>query len=193
MALLTWETPTDCSLEAVATSWTSSAVFRIDGTKSLSTVPERSAIRTLRSGERADLLGGLLTSFGELSHFGGDHGESFAMFAGARRFDGGVQSEEVGLVSDFLDDGNFLGDGIHRIDRFGDGFATLFHFTGALECHLFHLFTVVGVLRDRRIHLLETSAGFLDRSGLFAGALREHLRRGTQPASTRRRYHPRPT
>ena len=50
--------------------------------------------------EPGDLLGGLLTVFGQLAHLLSHHGKTASLLAGARRFDGGIESEQVGLLSD---------------------------------------------------------------------------------------------
>jgi hypothetical protein len=49
MALVSWATPSDCSLEAAATSCTRSAVFLMEGTSSSRSAPDFSAMVTLRS------------------------------------------------------------------------------------------------------------------------------------------------
>ncbi len=58
-----------------------------------------------------DVAGALLRGFGQGAHFVGDHREAFAMLAGARRLDGGIQRQQVGLVGDAGD----------RLDHFGNG------------------------------------------------------------------------
>src|SRR5579871_3200855 len=45
----------------------------------------------------ADVFGGLSGLLGEFLHFVGDHGEPLARFTSASGFDGGVESEKVGL------------------------------------------------------------------------------------------------
>ena len=47
-----------------------------------------------------DLLGGSRRLAGELLDLAGDHREAFAGIAGARRLDGGVQRQQVGLGGD---------------------------------------------------------------------------------------------
>jgi len=51
---------------------------------------------------RADLVGGLAGFVRQLFHFGGDDGESFAGIARARRFDRGIQRQQIGLFRDCL-------------------------------------------------------------------------------------------
>ena len=45
-----------------------------------------------------DLVGRLRGLVGQRFHFGGDHGEAAAGIAGARRLDGGVERQQVGLL-----------------------------------------------------------------------------------------------
>lgn len=55
-----------------------------------------------------DFTGGLSTAFGQLTHFIGDHGESAAGVAGTGSFDSRVESQQVGLISNIVDDLNHL-------------------------------------------------------------------------------------
>ncbi|MNJ65017.1 hypothetical protein D3C77_610090 [compost metagenome] len=45
-----------------------------------------------------DFFGGLLGALGQAAHFIGDHGKAASGFTGARRFDGGVEGQQVGLL-----------------------------------------------------------------------------------------------
>src|SRR6202035_3315178 len=67
-----------------------------------------------------DLLGGLGGLPGERLHLRGDDREAAAGFAGARRLDGGVEGEQVGLA------GNRLNEPDHLADT-GGGLAELRH------------------------------------------------------------------
>jgi hypothetical protein len=71
-----------------------------------------------------DLLGALFRGLGQGTHFVGNHREALAVLAGAGRFDGGVQGQQVGLVDaghgldDVADVGGLLfkfGDHAHRV------------------------------------------------------------------------------
>src|SRR5690606_24276164 len=68
----------------------------------------------------ADLIGGARRAFRQFAHLVGDDGEAAALFAGARRLNGGVQREQIGLVGDVLDDldnaADFLGAAAQFID-----------------------------------------------------------------------------
>ena len=57
-----------------------------------------------------DLVGGLRGLFGEALDLGRHHGESPARFAGARRFDRGIERKQVGLAGDFTDELDDLAD-----------------------------------------------------------------------------------
>ena len=94
------------------------------------------------------------------------------MFTGPGGFDGGVQSQHVGLIGDFFDDGNFLRDRFHCGDRFLDGLAALPGVLSALARHLLHLAAVFGVLCDGSAHLFHAAGHLFDGGCLFAGALR---------------------
>ena len=67
-------------------------------------------------GHRADFLRRHLAALGQLAHLGGHDREALAVLAGARRFDGRVQRQQVGLVGDVIDDADLLSDLLHRAD-----------------------------------------------------------------------------
>jgi hypothetical protein len=50
-----------------------------------------------------DFFGGLLRTLGQAAHFVGDHGKTTAGFTGARRFNGRVERQQVGLFGHGLD------------------------------------------------------------------------------------------
>ena len=58
----------------------------------------------------ADLAGGLCGLLGQRLHFRGDHREAAAGFAGARRFDGGVERQQIGLAGDGVDQFDHVAD-----------------------------------------------------------------------------------
>ena len=51
----------------------------------------------------ADLAGGLRGLLGQRLHLGGDDRKAAAGFAGARRLDGGVERQQIGLAGDGVD------------------------------------------------------------------------------------------
>ncbi len=57
-----------------------------------------------------DFLGRCRRALRQVAHFGGDHGKAAALFAGTRRFDRGVQGQDVGLEGDAVDDADDVGD-----------------------------------------------------------------------------------
>ena len=113
-----------------------------------------------------------LAAFREFSNFASDDRKPFAVFTCSSGLNSGIECEQVGLVGDLLDDRDFLRDGFHGIDGFGDSFAGFLHVSDAFSSHLFHLTGVFSVLRDRGMHLFQAGAGFLYRGCLLAGSLR---------------------
>lgn len=83
---------------------------------------------------RADLVGGLAGFVRQLFHFGGDDGESFAGIARARRFDRGIQRQQIGLFRDCLD---LVGHACDRLDVLFEierpGFEIVYRFEGVVE------------------------------------------------------------
>ena len=58
----------------------------------------------------ADLVGGPAGLVGQALDLVGDHGEALAGIAGARRLDGGVQRQQVGLAGDVVDQVDHVAD-----------------------------------------------------------------------------------
>src|SRR5208283_611890 len=130
------------------------------------------------AGQSTDLLRRHLAPLGQLSNFDCDHRKSPALVSCARRFDGGVECKQIGLVGDLFDHPDLGGNLLHGSDRLFDRLATLFRRGGTLGSRLLHLPAVVGILGNGRIHLLQAGAHLLHRSSLFARSLRKTLRRG---------------
>ena len=84
-----------------------------------------------------------------------------------------VQSEQVGLTRNFLNNHDAFSDGLHRINRLGHSFAAVARIFGRLGCHLFSDARVFSGLFDVRSHLLNSSRSFFGRRCLFCCALRE--------------------
>src|SRR5450631_926202 len=81
-----------------------------------------------------DFFSSSLGAFGQTAHFACDNGEAATMLTSASGFDGCVQSQQVGLLTDFLNDADdfadFLGALGKRVHLFGDsagGFGDLLH------------------------------------------------------------------
>ncbi len=130
--------------------------------------------------EVLDLLGGLGGALREASHLGGDHREAAALLARARRLDGRVQREDVGLEGDGVDHRDDVGDapgaladvahGGHDVDHLG---AALLGTLGRGARQVVGLTRVVGVLPHRAGKLLHAGGGLLEAGSLLLGALRE--------------------
>ncbi len=120
------------------------------------------------------------TTLSEVAHFGGDHREAAALFAGTRRFDGCVQRQQVGLEGDLVDDADDVGDLAarvvdlaHRGDRALHHCTALFRLLASTDGQLIRLARVVRVLFHRRGHLLHARSGFFQGGSLFLRTLRE--------------------
>ena len=61
----------------------------------------------------ADLGGGRLAALSQLPHFRRNYCKALAMLAGARRFDGCVQGEQICFASDLFNDADLLGNLLH--------------------------------------------------------------------------------
>ena len=81
-----------------------------------------------------NFLGGLRGFFRELADFLGDDGESKAVFAGARRFDRGVERQQVGLLGEIVDHFDDLADVVGALSENVDDFGrSLNRMAGAVE------------------------------------------------------------
>jgi hypothetical protein len=58
----------------------------------------------------ADLASRLRGLLGQRLHFGGNHREAATGFAGTRRFDGGVERQQIGLARDVVDQLDHIAD-----------------------------------------------------------------------------------
>ena len=67
-----------------------------------------------------DFFGCRAGSLGQAAHLARNYGETAAMLACARRFDGGVESKEVCLAGDLVDDADDSADGIAGAAQFLD-------------------------------------------------------------------------
>src|SRR5690606_31119923 len=127
-----------------------------------------------------DLLGGAGRALGQRAHFGGDHGESAPLLAGAGGLDRGAEGGAVGLEGDAIDDADDvgdavggLGDGGHGLDHAPDDLAALGGDVDRADGQLVGLAGVVGVLAHGGGEFLHGRGGFLERGGLLLGAARQ--------------------
>ena len=78
--------------------------------------------RALHAGDlRADLLGRLGGLAGERLHLARHHREAAAGIAGARRLDGGVERQQIGLLGDVGDELDHVADAAGRLVELLDG------------------------------------------------------------------------
>ena len=129
-------------------------------------------------GEPADLRRRGLAAFGQFANLRGDHRETLSVLAGARRFYGRIQGQQIGLASDFFDDVDLFGDLFHRLNGPGDSLAAGFAVLCRLGRDLVRLPGVVRILLDAGGHLLHGGGALFRGGGLLCGALRKLLRRG---------------
>ena len=123
-------------------------------------------------GDRTDFLCSHLTALCELAHFSSDDGESLSVLARPCGFDGSVESEEVGLIRDVVDDPDLLGDALHRGHGRENRFAALGCLGGGFRRDAVCNPRVFRVLRDRCRHLFQGRARLLDACGLLRSGLR---------------------
>ena len=109
------------------------------------------------------------------------------MLAGARRLDGRIERQQVGLARNLLDDRDLVGDLLHRGYCFEHRLAALLCVLGALVGDLVGLLRVVGVLLDVRDHLFHRRRSLFGRRRLRAGAL-GYLDRGRGDGLAGSRY-----
>lgn len=88
-----------------------------------------------------DFFGGLRGPFGELPHFVGDYRESAPLLTRPSRFNGCIQSQEIRLIGDVIDDTDDLADLVA-------GFAELCH----CRCRSCHDVRDFSHSRDRVVH-----------------------------------------
>src|SRR5690606_23127990 len=126
----------------------------------------------LQAGDQLfDFLGGLLGALGQGAHFVGDHGEPATGLAGTSGLDGGVQSQQVGLLGYRLDHVHDAADLVAFLLQLGHGLG------GAAD-----LLGQTFDLGNDIIHHLVTLAGFafrlVGRPGRQLGVARHILHSG---------------
>src|SRR5208283_84182 len=133
-----------------------------------------------------DVLGGLGRLLGQFLHFVGHDGKAFAGFSRARRFDGGVQGEQVGLLRDRSNDLDDLTNLVGGLTQFGDGRGRGFGDLDGGGGDSGGFGRVLGNLPDTDTHLFRTRgdglqvlADLLGRAGYNIGLRRRFLRVGS--------------
>ena len=112
----------------------------------------------------------------------GDDGKSLAGLTGTRRFDAGIQGEQVRLERDLVDDADNVGDLarrlldlVHGLDRIRDDLAGMLGALVGLNSDIAGLIDAAERMRHIGGDLVERCGGFLERCGLLLGALGEIL------------------
>ncbi|CAK9133458.1 unnamed protein product, partial [Ilex paraguariensis] len=130
--------------------------------------------------EELDLLGCIGAASRQCAHLGRHHGKAPALLARARRLDGGVEREDVGLEGDGVDHADDVGDlarggmdGVHGVHHLGYHLAALLGDGRGRGCQLVGLARVVGVLAHGNGELLHGGSRLLQRAGLVLGAQRQ--------------------
>ena len=137
-----------------------------------------------------NLAGRLARTLGQFANFVGHDGESHAVFAGASRFDGRIQSQQIRLAGDFgnhLDDFadliRRLLDQLHRLDGLADSRpALLGQLAGAggrlvgFGCAVLHAIDAANQFLDRGAHFFGRSALGLRPFGQRLRAFGDHSR-----------------
>ena len=130
--------------------------------------------------QRLDLFRRVRGALRQGAHFGGDDRKAAAGFACPRRFDAGVERQEVGLEGDLVDHADDLGDLArgaldlaHGGDRLADHFARTFGLALCFGDDRVGLARAVGGLADRGGDLVERRGGFFEGRGLLFGAARQ--------------------
>ncbi|CAG2154392.1 hypothetical protein LMG26296_05532 [Cupriavidus plantarum] len=127
-----------------------------------------------------DFLRRIRGALRQAAHLAGHHREAAALFARACRFHGRVQRQDVGLerdAFDHADDVDDLARGfvdlVHRLHHAADHFAAAHGGLGRVGGQTAGLTGVVRVLAHGAGQLFHARGGFLERSGLLLGTLRQ--------------------
>ena len=118
----------------------------------------------------------------QITNFLCDYGESLAVLAGPGSFDCGIQSQQIGLEGDFINNfddlGNIVGrlvDIPHRLDHLRHLTIAFFGIVTGQHRQLIGLGGIFRILVGLRTHLLHRGRDFFHRAGGFSGALRQRL------------------
>ncbi len=121
---------------------------------------------------------GLRRLLGERLHFGGDHGEAAAGLAGARRLDGRVQRQQVGLAGDGVDQFDDVADAGRCLGQLADALGGGARLADGIARHPRRFLHLTADLADRGRHLLGRRG---HRLHVGRGFLRSARDRGRQP------------
>ena len=135
-----------------------------------------------RTDQQLDLFGRIGRPLRQGPHFRGDHGETAASLARARRLDPGIQRQQVGLKGDVVDHADDLRylvrgsfDTSHRLDRVLDDLTAILGLAPGALHDGFHLTRARSGRFDRCGQLVQCGGGFLQRGSLVFGAARQIL------------------
>ena len=98
----------------------------------------------------ADLAGRLGGLLGQRLHLGGHHRKAAAGLAGARRLDGGVQRQQIGLAGDGVDQFDDVADAGRRLRQFADAIVGVAGLVDGLVGHPRRFLDLAADLVDRR-------------------------------------------
>ncbi len=115
----------------------------------------------------ANLLGCNLAALGEFAYLGSHHGKALAMLARACGLDGRIEREHIGLIGNVINDGDALGNALHRRDRGLHCAATVFGLLRGLLRGGVGQAGIFSVLLDGRGGLFQCGGGFFDRGRLL--------------------------
>ena len=122
-----------------------------------------------------DLFGRLGGLHRERFHFRGDHGKTAAGFAGARRLDGGVQRQQIGLAGDVLDELDHVADLLRHVRQRGNVLVGRGGIGGGAAHHFVGLAELPADLPDRDRELGGGRSRGFDVAGCLVGAVHRAL------------------
>ena len=108
------------------------------------------------------------------------------MFAGASRFHGRIERQEIRLARDLLDNVDLFRDCLHRRHGLGHRFPAGRHILRGFAGDLVGGPGVIGIPLDARSHLLHRTGAFLGSRALLARSFRKLLGRGAHLFGARR-------
>ena len=117
------------------------------------------------------------TAPGQITHLGSHHRKTSTLFAGARRFDAGVERQQIGLKGDFIDDANNFGnlftrriDFFHRMNGVINDLPPFFRHHARVFRQGIRQLRIVRILFHRAGDFFHAGRRFFQRGGLVFGA-----------------------